>query len=91
MHWSMVGWFVASADSSPQYRQTTRLFGDGDFVTVPSMKLWTALGQGNGPPSEIPPRLAAARTPDLSCFAHHGCFALRVNYLQYGPAFGHLN
>ena len=55
MHSSMVGWFVASSDSRPQYRQTIRLFGDGDFVTVPSMKLWTALGQEMARPQRSRP------------------------------------
>jgi hypothetical protein len=50
------------------------------------MKLWTALVQESESPSEIPIRLTADHVSDLSCFAHAGRFAGRLDVCRYGPA-----
>jgi hypothetical protein len=75
----MPAWFVDTVDSSPQYWQTIRSFEDPDFVTVSSMKVWTALGQELEPPLRNPDQLNDDHIPELYCFAHPGRLAGRVN------------
>jgi hypothetical protein len=71
----MLAWFVDTADSRPQYRQTIPSFEDPDFVTVPSRKIWTARGQELEPPLRNPDQINGDHSSELYSFAHSGRFA----------------
>jgi hypothetical protein len=67
MHSRVLAW--DTADSRPQYPQTIRLSGSPDFVTVPSVKIWSARGQELEDAQKIEIRIPAEHIGELYCSA----------------------